>query len=198
MAATRSNTTGWTEETRNQFHPGDIIAAIKFDVTKPEFYNVLSSCLYSPSGILGMLELICHVFGEGRECCQRFIDVVVRNDSGTHAYVRSLAEYRLDIISRVLAVQEDLRKTFPDLAQFADTLPLGAESKIAKIESTFGPVVSVSPMGLTKAELAERLSAMRKIAFPETISPTSLNGGLYSQAPRQDEAANNRCRCLTQ
>lgn len=50
--STSSRTTGWTEATRNHFHPGDIITALRLDYSG-----------YSPHNMIGMTELACHFLG---------------------------------------------------------------------------------------------------------------------------------------
>lgn len=185
-------TTGWTEETRNQFHPGDIIAAIKFDVTASDHFNLLLARKCSPSGVMGMLELICHFLGEGREHCQPFM---YAGTDGCEMY-----EYAIEIVPRVRAVQEGLEKAFPKLDKFAKALRLDTGSKIEEIENRFGLVVDVPPMDLTKEERYRKLRDAKNPSYKEVIDSVVSRSGLYykTKVELQDELdrrAENRCHC---
>lgn len=125
-------TTGWTEETRNQFHPGCIITAMRMDYSG-----------YSPHGFVGMTELSCHVLGQGREACQPFI-----------AADGSILGFYMSVIPKVQLIKDDLRKFFPELAEAADSLGKRDLKKIfsspkeitllqAEIENKFGKTVDV-------------------------------------------------------
>ncbi|HSW71184.1 MAG TPA: hypothetical protein VLH77_04315, partial [Gammaproteobacteria bacterium] len=126
-------TTGWTEKTKNFFHPGCIITALRLDYSG-----------YSPNNLVGITELACHILEGNRAACQPYI-----------SHKGAIMGFAFDVIPRVKMIQGELRKMFPELAEFADSLGKRDLKKIfrssksiddlqAEIETKFGKTVEVS------------------------------------------------------
>lgn len=92
------NSTGWSEQSRNHFHPGDIIGALVLDYRK-----------YSSSGNFGLAELACHLLGDGREYPQKHFC-----ENG------NVVGFTIFYEPRILAIQDKLRAQFPKIAEFVD------------------------------------------------------------------------------
>jgi curved DNA-binding protein CbpA len=159
-AKTTKKTTGWSEETRNIFHPGDIITALRLDFA-----------IYSPSGSLGLVELACHCSGEGREFCQPHIsdDGIVE---GFYGNVRPRAE----------KAQLYLKEMFPEIARFAKELANRDLKKISKspekmkelyaeIESKFGNKIEVPvpKLAVEERKKAEKEKNQQRVFFEHPI-----------------------------
>jgi hypothetical protein len=128
-------TTGWTEETRNQFHPGDLITVMRLDYP-----------IYSPHRSLGLTELVYHYLGRGREACQTIV-----SDEG------QITGFHINILPLAVKIQPTLCWQFPELFHYAKSL--GTMKELAKspekirelhneIESKFGKAVTVTPPGV--------------------------------------------------
>lgn len=137
-----SKTTGWTEATRNVFHPGDIIQLLRMDYSG-----------YSPSVLVGFTELVGHYLGEGR-------DFWVSNITK----MGQILAYSAEIVPRAKLIQADIRREFPELARFADTLGernlqelFKSDEKIdalqEEIEKKFGLTVEVHPKKYNPEEI---------------------------------------------
>lgn len=148
--STSSRTTGWTEATRNHFHPGDIITALRLDYSG-----------YPPHNMIGMTELACHFLGEGRERCAPFI-----SDEG------AILGFRFNVIPKVEQIQKDLRNQFPKIAEYADSLKKSdldelfkSDKRIdalhAEIEEKFGKAVEVMPLKLNTEKKQETTNTAR-------------------------------------
>ncbi len=180
VAGASKKTTGWTEQSRNDFHPGDVITAIR-------------GCSgFSPHGMLGATELAVHVLHEGREYCQPHVD-----EEGT------IHGFYFNVVPRIKSCQPYLRAKFPDLARYADSLtderldefrklPDPKKHLIEDVEKRFGKIVCVEPKDLTfddvladpfaEALQEERLSGKRvAVITPENIS----NGTFWEELLKQ-------------
>lgn len=127
-------TTGWTDSSRNEFHPGDVITILRNDFTG-----------YSPHKGLGAIELAVHRTGEGREFCQPHI-----TPDG------KVSGFFFNVLPRWRLMRNDLRAEFTQLAAFADSLSkrnlqeIFASKKktaslIREIENKFGKAITIKP-----------------------------------------------------
>lgn len=164
-------TTGWTEATKNQFHPGDVISAINLKYT-----------VFSPNHGIGMTELVCHVFDANRGMCQRHID-----RSGI------IYGFEANVLPRAMACKAYLREKFPELAKFSDTWdPASLRTQaelIKKVEEVFGKTVTVEPM---KNKNPKDIEKYRNEIFDEKRKNGRAvifleNGKLTTLPPKQKE-----------
>lgn len=172
-SSTKSNrTTGWTEETRNIFHPGDIVTAIRLDYSG-----------YSPNNLLGVTELACHCLGEGREFCQPH----VANDG-------SIYGFSFNVLPRVLTIQPKLRDLYPDISKFSDSLSerdletiFDSTKKIVnlvkEIEEKFGRIVLVYPFELSKENNNEKVKEKQR----NFLDDISINKKVFHVDPENGE-----------
>jgi len=151
-------TTGWTEETRNQFHPGDIISCI------------LGHTGFSPYNAVGMTELATHFLGEGREFCQPHI-----TDDG------QICGFYFNVVPRIIAIESDLKKAFPELAAYADALDkdsldekFSTEAKhqqvIQEVEAKFGKKIIVLPRNVSKEDAHQEATDSQAKLLQELVS----------------------------
>lgn len=137
----------WTEETRNMFHPGAIISALAVDPIY-DFSNSNNPYIVS--------ELAFHVMGLGRDFFEKTSDEKpIMND---------------EFMEKFNKVQETLRKQFPEIATFVESLEKSGnifnpqhkkETLLKSIEDKFGKTIIVKPDFQQKEEPLEESVGFR-------------------------------------
>ncbi|KTD33233.1 hypothetical protein Lnau_2881 [Legionella nautarum] len=156
-------TSGWSEETRNQFHPGVIIAAIRLDSVKYSPY---------PHSTIGLAELASHTTGQGREYFQR--DVTVNG---------GVAGFNFIVLPLLVTIRRHLIESYPEIAKFAESLSERNLKKIFRsredtahlieeIEEKFGKTITVQPLDIPKDRLNEiTIKLQQKYVQRATLTP---------------------------
>ncbi|KTC87860.1 hypothetical protein [Legionella drozanskii] len=154
-------TSGWTEETRYQFHPGDLIAAMRLDSAK-----------YSPHGTISLIELASHTTGKGREYFQ--------SNLTTEGGIRG---FNLIILPLLVLIRPYLIESYPEIAKFAESLskrdlknrfksPEETKRFIEEIEEKLGKTISVQPLNIPKKVLDHFvIKLQQRLIFKVSTSP---------------------------